>query len=118
MGVRLYLSAMNLVAKINSQPDELLGPRPWKSPPETNAATFKRDGFETVLNNNATCSIQTAVNPPAAWLVTPVGFRPWMKRPGRAAHLSPSSAEVMVPYMPSWRSKAQIFVCMFPYYGL
>jgi len=49
MGARIYLAAMNCVAKINSQPDELLRPCPWKSPPQMNAATLKWDGFETVL---------------------------------------------------------------------
>jgi hypothetical protein len=60
MGVRLYLAAMNLVAKISSEPDELelLGHCPCKSPPEMNAATLKCNGFETVFNNNTTCSKQ------------------------------------------------------------
>jgi len=65
MGVRLYLAAMNLVAKISSQPNELFGPCPCKSPPQMNAATLNCDGFETVLNNNATCSKQTVAKPPA-----------------------------------------------------
>ena len=60
MGVRLYLAAMNLAAKISSEPDELelLGSCPFKSPPQMNAATLKCNGFETVLNNNSTCSKQ------------------------------------------------------------
>ena len=58
---------MNLVAKINSQPDELLGPCLCRSPPQMKAATLKCDGFETVLNNNVTCSKQTVAKPPAAY---------------------------------------------------
>jgi hypothetical protein len=67
MGVKLYLAAKNLVAKINSQPDESLRPCPCKSPPQMNAANLKCDGFETVLSNNSTCSKQRAARPPTAY---------------------------------------------------
>jgi hypothetical protein len=53
MGVKLYLAAKNLVAKLNSQPDELLRPCPFKSPPQMNAANLKCNGFETILSNSS-----------------------------------------------------------------
>lgn len=109
MNVRLHLAGMNPIAKIKSQFYELLVPCPGTTRHKWKLATLKCDGFETVFNNNSTCSKGTAAKPLAACSVGTCEVSTADEAAGASSWPSLSSAEDMNPYMPSWRAKTRIF---------